>query len=102
MDTVLWLEVAFFVTMMGLSGFFSSSETALFSLSNVQLEQMRRDQHPRVSLIQQLLSQPRRLIISILIGNELVNVTASVISAAIVIRILGAEKKWINLLIMVP
>jgi len=102
MDYVLWLEVAFFVIMMGLSGFFSSSETSLFSLSNVQLEQMRREQHPRVSLIQRLLSQPRRLIISILIGNELVNVTASVISAAIVIRVLGAEKKWINLLIMVP
>ncbi len=102
MDYVLWLEVAFFVIMMGLSGFFSSSETSLFSLSNVQLEQMRREQHPRVSLIQRLLSQPRRLIISILIGNELVNVTASVIAAAIVIRVLGAEKKWINLLIMVP
>jgi putative hemolysin len=102
MDYVLWLELAFFVIMMGLSGFFSSSETSLFSLSNVQLEQMRREQHPRVSLIQRLLSQPRRLIISILIGNELVNVTASVISAAIVIRVLGAEKKWINLLIMVP
>ncbi len=102
MDYVLWLEVGLFVFMMGLSGFFSSSETSLFSLSNVQLEQMRRDQHPRISLIQRLLSQPRRLIISILIGNELVNVTASVISAAIVIRVLGAESKWINLLIMVP
>jgi putative hemolysin len=102
MDYVLWLELAFFVIMMGLSGFFSSSETSLFSLSNIQLEQMRRDQHPRVTLIQQLLSQPRRLIISILIGNELVNVTASVISAAMVIRVLGSDKKWINLLIMVP
>jgi CBS domain containing-hemolysin-like protein len=102
MDYVLWLEVGLFVLMMGLSGFFSSSETSLFSLSNVQLEQMRRDQHPRIGLIQRLLSQPRRLIITILIGNELVNVTASVISAAIVIRVLGAEKKWINLLIMVP
>ena len=102
MDYVLWLEGGLFVIMMGLSGFFSSSETSLFSLSNVQLEQMRRNQHPRISLIQQLLSQPRRLIISILIGNELVNVTATVISAAIVIRVLGAENKWINLLIMVP
>ena len=102
MDYVLWLEVGLFVLMMGLSGFFSSSETSLFSLSNVQLEQMRRDQHPRIGLIQRLLSQPRRLIITILIGNELVNVTASVISAAIVIRVLGAENKWINLLIMVP
>jgi len=102
MDYVLWLEVGLFILMMGLSGFFSSSETSLFSLSNVQLEQMRRDQHPRVGLIQHLLSQPRRLIITILIGNELVNVTASVISAAVVIRLLGAENKWINLLIMVP
>jgi CBS domain containing-hemolysin-like protein len=102
MDYILWLEVGLFILMMGLSGFFSSSETSLFSLSNVQLEQMRRDQHPRLDLIQRLLSQPRRLIITLLIGNELVNVTASVISAAIVIRLLGAENKWINLLIMVP
>ena len=102
MDYILWLEVGLFVLMMGLSGFFSSSETSLFSLSNVQLEQMRRDHHPRFNLIQRLLSQPRRLIITILIGNELVNVTASVISAVIVIRVLGAENKWINLLIMVP
>ena len=102
MDYVLWLEVGLFVFMMGLSGFFSRSETSLFSLSDIQLEQMRRDQHPRIGLIQRLLSQPRRLIITILIGNELVNVTASVISAAIVIKALGAENKWINLLIMVP
>jgi len=102
MDYILWLEVVLFVCMMGLSGFFSSSETALFSLSNSQLEQMRRDQHRRIGLIQHLLSQPRRLIITILIGNELVNVTASVISAAVIIRVLGAENKWINLLIMVP
>jgi putative hemolysin len=102
MDYVLWLEGGLFVMMMALSGFFSSSETSLFSLSNVQLEQMRQNQHPRIGLIQQLLSQPRRLIITILIGNELVNVTASVICAAIVIRVLGAENKWINLIIMVP
>jgi len=91
MDYILWLEVALFVCMMGLSAFFSSSETALFSLSNTQLEQMRRDQHHRFGLIQRLLSQPRRLIITLLIGNELVNVTASVISAAVVIKVLGAK-----------
>jgi putative hemolysin len=102
MDYALWLELALFVAMMGLSAFFSSSETSLFSLSAVQLEQMRRDKHPRIDLIQRLLSEPRRLIITILIGNELVNVTASVISAAILIRLLGAENKWVNLLVMVP
>ena len=102
MDYLLWLELAVFVIAMGLSGFFSSSETSLFSLSNVQLEQMRRDQHRRIGVIQRLLSEPRRLIITILIGNELVNVTASVISAAVLIRLFGAENKWLNVFIMVP
>jgi len=102
MDYTLWSEVVLFLLMLGLSGFFSSSETALFSLSKVQLEQMRRDEHPRVDLIRRMLSQPRRLIITILIGNELVNVAATVISAAVIIRLFGPEKKWINLFVMVP
>ena len=87
---------------MGLSGFFSSTETSLFSLSSSQLEQLRREKHPRAALIQRLLSEPRRLIVTILIGNEFVNVAASVISAAMVIHLLGAADKWVNLLIMVP
>lgn len=102
MDYVLWLEVVLFVVLMGLSGFFSSSETALFSLSRAQLEQMRREKTPRISLIERMLSEPRRLIITILIGNELVNVAASAISAAFIIKMLGAGNKWVNLVIMVP
>lgn len=102
MDLTLWLELILFVVLMGFSGFFSSSETALFSLSNVQLEQMRQENHPRIDLIQHMLSEPRRLIITILIGNELVNVAASVISAAVIIQLLGDEKKWVNLFVMVP
>ena len=102
MDYVLGFEMALFALLMGLSAFFSSSETALFSLSQSQLEQMRRDQHPRIGIIERMLSQPRRLIITILIGNELVNVAASAISAAVIINVLGAGNKWINLFIMVP
>jgi CBS domain containing-hemolysin-like protein len=102
MEITLWLELSLFVCLMGLSGFFSSSETSLFSLSKIQLEQMRRDGHASLYRIERLLSQPRRLIVTILIGNEFVNVAASVISAAIVIQLLGAENKFVNLFIMVP
>lgn len=63
---------------------------------------MRRDGNAHLGLIERLLSQPRHLIVTILIGNELVNVAASVISAALVIHFLGAESKWVNLLIMIP
>lgn len=101
-DLTIVLELIAFAVLMGLSAFFSSSETALFSLSQLQLEQMRRVSDPQSTLIERLLSQPRHLIVTILIGNELVNVAASVISAAIVIQMLGSEHKWVNLLIMVP
>ena len=102
MELLIWMEAVLFVILLGLSAFFSSSETSLFSLSRTQIEQMRRDDNPRVELIEGLLSQPRRLIQTILIGNEFVNVSASVISAALVIELLGDQNKWINLFIMVP
>lgn len=102
MDWVLTVELLLFVVLLGFSGFFSSSETALFSLNKRQREQMRVDGNPKIDLIERLLSEPRRLIVTILIGNEFVNVAASVISAAIVIRFLGADSKLINLVIMVP
>jgi len=101
-DITSLIELILFILLMGLSGFFSSSETAMFSLKRMELEQMRRDGHPRIDLIEHMLSQPRRLIMTILIGNELVNVSASAISAAVVIQLLGAESMWINLAIMVP
>lgn len=102
MDVTLWVELVLFVILMGMSGFFSSSETSLFSLSKLQLEQMRRDENPRIGLIERLLSEPRRLIVTILIGNEFVNVAASVISAAVIIDLYGAESKYINLFVMIP
>lgn len=102
MDYTFWFELVLFAFLMVLSAFFSSSETALFSLSSVQLEQMRRKGHPRVNLIERLLTRPRRLIMTILIGNELANVAASVISATVIIRVLGPGSGWINLLVMVP
>jgi putative hemolysin len=102
LDITLIFELVLFVLLMLLSGFFSSSETSLFSLNKLQLEQMRRDDNKRIALIERLLSEPRRLIVTILIGNEFVNVAASVISAAIVIQLMGAENKLFNLFIMVP
>ena len=102
MDFIFLLEITLFILLLGLSGFFSSSETALFSLDSVYLEQMKKAKNPKAGLIEKLLSQPRRLIVTILIGNEFVNVTASVISTSMIIQLFGAENKLYNLFIMVP
>ena len=82
MDFAFWLELILFIFLMLLSGFFSSSETSMFSLNSVQLEQMRQDGNTKLALIERMLSEPRRLIVTILIGNEFVNVAASDIGRA--------------------
>jgi len=42
-DITLWTEIVLFIILMLFSGFFSSSETSLFSLSKLRLEKMRHD-----------------------------------------------------------
>ena len=103
MDPFIIINLILFVLLLGLSAFFSGSETAFFSLNRTQLQQMKQDRNPFTERIQRLLNEPRRLIVTILIGNELVNVSASVISASLVIQIMGGEDKWwVNIFIMLP
>ena len=85
------------------SAFFSGSETALFSLSRLDLQQLRRRQDPRFPTLHALLEQPRRLIISILCGNELINVAAAANMAGILVSLYDeATAAVLNILIMVP
>jgi len=85
------------------SAFFSASETALFSLSRLDLQKLRRDRHPRSETLHALLDQPRRLIISILCGNELVINAATANLAGVLVYLYGEQRAgWINIAIMFP
>ncbi|MGD8999910.1 MAG: hemolysin family protein [Granulosicoccaceae bacterium] len=85
------------------SAFFSGSETALFSLSRLDLQQMRRERNPRFDILQSLLERPRQLIISILCGNEIINVAAAANMTGILVALYGAETGGVlNILVMVP
>jgi putative hemolysin len=70
-----------------LSAFFSGSETALFSLSHVQLHHLKERKFKRAQQISTALQRPRRTLITILLGNELVNVAIAVAGAALVSRL---------------
>ncbi|MBF0399264.1 MAG: HlyC/CorC family transporter [Magnetococcales bacterium] len=102
-DPMLIIQLVLFVVLLGCSAFFSGSEVALFSLNQIQLDQMAKENHPRLDLIRTMLKDPRALITTILIGNELVNVAASNISATLLITFFGGEEKWwLNILVMLP
>ncbi len=85
------------------SAFYSGSETALFSLSRLDLQQLRRKRQPHSEILHALLDQPRRLIISILCGNELINIAASVNMTGILVGLYQPEQvALVNTLVMVP
>ncbi|MEN8177421.1 MAG: hemolysin family protein [Pseudomonadota bacterium] len=102
-DVELAVRVMFQILFLSLSAVFSGSETALFSLSRIDLQKLRQSRDKHSENIHAMLDEPRRLIISILCGNELVNIASAVNMAAILLLIFGeADIGWINILIMVP
>lgn len=79
------------VALILLSGFFSGTETAYTSLSLVQIEGMKRKYGKRAEIIENLTQRPDRLLTTILIGNNVVNIAASALASEIVIREFGSE-----------
>ena len=68
-----------------LSGFFSSAETALFSISKAKAIHLAKQKGPTNKLIKKMKADPHRLLSTILIGNNIVNIGASAIATAITI-----------------
>ncbi|ELY78767.1 hemolysin family protein [Natrinema pallidum] len=71
------------VVLIALSGFFSSSEIAMFNLPKHRLEGMIEDDIPGASLVKGLKDDPHRLLVTILVGNNIVNIAMSSIATAI-------------------
>lgn len=64
--------------------FFSASETALFSLSRVYVHRLRESGGSSARKIIDCLRSPRDLIVTILLGNEFMNVSISIVVASLV------------------
>ena len=72
---------------LGGSAFFSGSEVALFSLDKRKIKSQFSG-HPLIlNYVSSLLDQPRRLLVTILIGNTVVNVAVSIIAVAFAIEL---------------
>lgn len=81
-----WMVVVLIVLIL-LSGFFSASETALTSLSKIRLRNMQEAKVKNADAVAKATSNPARLLSTILIGNNFVNIFASSIATAIAMSI---------------
>jgi CBS domain containing-hemolysin-like protein len=71
------------LVLIALSAFFSSSEIAMFSLARHRVESLVEDGVPGAAVVQELKSDPHRLLITILVGNNIVNIAMSSIATGL-------------------
>ncbi|MFD1216230.1 MULTISPECIES: HlyC/CorC family transporter [Microbulbifer] len=72
-----------------ISAFFSSSETSMMALNRYRLRHQAKSGHRGAKRAMSLLARPDKLIGVILIGNNLVNILASVIAGAVFTKLYG-------------
>jgi CBS domain containing-hemolysin-like protein len=82
--------VVLFVLLL-LSGFFSSAETALFSISRAKARHIAKEKGLTNALIKKMKDDPHRLLSTILIGNNLVNVGAAALATAMMIELVASN-----------
>jgi len=86
-SVVFWGGIALLVVLLGLSAFFSSSEIAMFSLARHRLEKMVEDGAPGAATVADLKKDPHRLLVTILVGNNLVNIAMSSIATGLLVYV---------------
>jgi len=83
-----------------LSAVFSATEVAFVSLSGPKVESMVKERIPHAKLIRRLMKQPRQLLITILIGNNVVNVASASLATIVLAEYFGANAVGVTTVLM--
>ncbi|OAB57800.1 prohead protease [Phormidium willei BDU 130791] len=76
-----WLDIAVLILTLLLSGFFSGSETALTALDNFKIRSLIQEPKSPKVILNALLENRSRFIITILVGNTLVNNLSAILTS---------------------
>lgn len=90
MDPSSSIQLVLLIILLYFSSFFSSAETALMSLSRIRVRHMVEEDSKNAKIIAGLLESPNKLLSTILVGNNLVNIAASAIATSLALRFLGS------------
>lgn len=100
------IQIATLVLLIGLSAFFSSAEVAFLALSDAKVHTMVKRQSTNAKLIQAITRNRRRLLITVLVGNNIVNIAASSLATVIVAQffdsaVIGLTTGIMTLLVLI-
>jgi Mg2+/Co2+ transporter CorB len=83
------IDTAIIVCLLVVSAFFSGSETSLTATSRARMHELERRGNWRAGIVQQLTSMRERLIGTVLLGNNVVNIAASALATSVLLEIFG-------------
>ncbi|SHJ88755.1 putative hemolysin [Tepidibacter formicigenes DSM 15518] len=82
----MWQFLVLFL-LLGISSFFSASETALMSLSKIKIRHMKEENIKGADVVSKLIENPNKLLGAILVGNNVVNIGASALATSLFIKL---------------
>lgn len=87
MDTPGVIQLIVLFILIILSGFFSSAETALSTVNRVKMRALEEEGNKRAARVNKILDHYSKMISTILIGNNIVNLSASALATTLAMRI---------------
>lgn len=90
MDPSVILRLCILIILLALSAFFSSSETALTTVNVHTIRALVEDGNRQAKRVLQLIENPAAMLSSILIGNNLVNISATSLATTLAIDVFGS------------
>jgi putative hemolysin len=86
---LIWIEILGLCILLLLSAFFAGSEIALFSANKVRIRKLAEEGSSKAVILNRLIERPNRLLATILVGNNIVNVGIAAIVTSIAISFFG-------------
>lgn len=90
MDTDSWTGFLILALLLALSAFFSSAETALTTVNKIRIRTLIEEGNKRAVTVQKILDNYSKMLSTILVGNNIVNISASSLATTLAIRIWGS------------
>lgn len=88
------------VILLSASAFFSASETAFTSLNTIRMKKMAADGNKKAERVLTMAENYERLLSSILIGNNIVNITCASLATVLFVDLLGARGVTISTIVI--
>ncbi len=92
LDSSSGLSYIFLIVLVALSAFFSGSETALTSVNKIRLKSLEENGDKKAARTLRVAENYERMISTVLIGNNIVNIASASLATVIFTVLLGADK----------